>query len=188
MPPSPSTTRAPEPSKEPEQLDAGRRYRQTVYHDPTIRYVTETRRRSDMIRGFELPEGNFGDLVLYPPMDPTASPPHSRSMGALREYHSAPSSTRSPNAADHVTDAKHSTNVRPKAVIIMEKPKSSEENRSGLERSILPSRGTKPPPTPRLTRLPSPELSDLDERPFCECGVNAHVIKTCKTCEKSQDS
>lgn len=40
-----------------------------------------------------------------------------------------------------------------------------------------------PPPTPLLRRLPSPELSDLDEAPFCECD-EAKVVPYCTLCRK----
>jgi hypothetical protein len=32
-----------------------------------------------------------------------------------------------------------------------------------------------PPPTPRIQRLPTPELSDLEESPFCDCCGGEHL-------------
>jgi hypothetical protein len=41
-----------------------------------------------------------------------------------------------------------------------------------------------PPPTPKFERLPTPDLDDLDERPFCNCCVDTCVVKYCVACGK----
>lgn len=39
-----------------------------------------------------------------------------------------------------------------------------------------------PPATPKMERLPTPELEDLDERPFCDCCTGVQVMKYCAAC------
>jgi hypothetical protein len=44
-----------------------------------------------------------------------------------------------------------------------------------------PSKSAAPPPTPRPCRLPTPELSDIDEeRPFCDCEALRKVPIKCQ--------
>lgn len=44
-----------------------------------------------------------------------------------------------------------------------------------------------PPPTPRMGRLPTPELDDLDQRPFCDCCIGMGSVKYCASCGQSLD-
>jgi hypothetical protein len=39
-----------------------------------------------------------------------------------------------------------------------------------------------PPPTPRPGRLPTPDIPDLEERPFCDCCEGSTRFKYCTSC------
>ncbi|PVI03230.1 hypothetical protein DM02DRAFT_265998 [Periconia macrospinosa] len=42
-----------------------------------------------------------------------------------------------------------------------------------------------PPPTPRMERLSTPDLEDLDLRPFCDCCTGMNHVKYCASCGQS---
>jgi hypothetical protein len=44
--------------------------------------------------------------------------------------------------------------------------------------STLPT----PPPTPRMGRLETPDLSDLEDTPFCDCCEDLKPVKSCPSC------
>lgn len=172
-------------SNPPSYHEETRRYRQTMYHDKAGVQIAESRRRGGGARKVESPTQTYTDFVLYP-TDSIKSSSRSHSYDSSRC--SAPKvRERESYSIPHVTSAKHSSKVRPKPAIIQRalEPRrklSGEEKRS----FYFPEEPT-PPPTPRLTRLPTPELPDLKEAPFCDCGVGVHVVKRCRICNKEVD-
>ncbi|KAF2741041.1 hypothetical protein EJ04DRAFT_112712 [Polyplosphaeria fusca] len=75
-----------------------------------------------------------------------------------------------------------SPTVRPKAVVI-QSPKpvkgSKRTNPTWVEKQAMPT----PPPTPKLGgRLPTPDIPELNEAPFCGCCVSPHVVRYCASC------
>ncbi|KAH7561865.1 hypothetical protein BM1_02969 [Bipolaris maydis] len=161
------------------------RYRQTIYHDKAGVQIAESRRRAAGARKVDLPTQTYTDFVLYPT---DSIEPSSRS----HSYDSSRCSAskfreRESYSTPHVTSAKHSSKARQKPAIIQ---RALEPRRilSGDEKRqiYLPEEST-PPPTPRSTRLSTPELPDLKEVPFCDCGVGGHIVKYCKTCNKEVD-
>ncbi|KAF2497829.1 hypothetical protein BU16DRAFT_326352 [Lophium mytilinum] len=49
---------------------------------------------------------------------------------------------------------------------------------TGFMQPDLPS----PPPTPKMGRLPTPDIPDLDEKPFCNCCEESSRFKYCTSC------
>jgi len=73
---------------------------------------------------------------------------------------------------------------RGKPVIIQQSPDASKDmtkaqlKNTGFFQNAIPS----PPPTPRLGRLPTPDIPELDESPFCDCCDGSSRFKYCTFC------
>lgn len=161
-----------------------RKYRQTVYHDGAGRHVAESCCRSRVDRNVKSAPTTGLDWTLYPVQN-EPMPPKRRPVDTSPRKPSSESDSEMSGLAEHVTSAKRrSCAVRPKVVIIDE-ARQRCVSRINKTRILLqaPSDLT-PPPTPRLRRLATPDLSDLDESPFCDCGVGSHVITLCTSCTK----
>ncbi|KAH6870030.1 hypothetical protein BKA58DRAFT_169854 [Alternaria rosae] len=175
-----STHQAPAMS---EQKQEGYGYRQTTYHNGRGVQIEESRRRSWALRKVEPPVQTYTDFVLYP-LDNNHTYPRS-SLRQVEQSHPAlrgRATGLGERHVTHVTSAKHVSKGKSKPVVIHGSAKSNRElpvESKGVSNS---SAGPTPPPTPRLGRLPTPELDDLDEAPFCDCGVESHVIKRCTEC------
>lgn len=157
-------------------------YRQTMYHDKTGVQIAECRRRAGVTRRVEPSTQTYVDFILYPANSTQSSskvPTHDSSRRAVQDMKLDESSN------PHVTSAKHSS--RPKPAIIQRASESRRILPSEDKTSFSFSGEPTPPPTPRMFRLPTPELPDLKEAPFCNCGVRRHVVKRCTTCSKEVD-
>lgn len=159
-------------------------YRQTVYHDKAGVRIAECRRRAGVTHRVESSTRTYVDFILYP-ADSTQSSSKAHTHGSLRR--AVPDMKPGESSRAHVTHAKHSSRSRPKPTIIQ---RASEPRRilpNGDKMSFSFSGEPTPPPTPRLSRLPTPELPELKEAPFCDCGIKSHMVKRCRTCRKEVD-
>jgi hypothetical protein len=160
------------------------KYRTVEYHDGDVRRIHESRRH----------------LHVTGLANPSISIRHGRSLGVhvgpLRTDISVSNvdktcntrSTRSVNESQkgelglraHVTSVAHPS-PRARAIIFQSpKPLRPKEKTTDplFESSGLPT----PPPTPRIVRLATPELNDVDEVRFCDCCIEAHLVKYCASC------
>ena len=160
-------------------------YRQTMYHDGASVCIEESR-RSGVARKVEPSTETFVDFVLYPTSS-TESTPRSHPHEALHNHPAPKRRVAGSNSYPHVTSAKHSSRSRAKPAIVHGALGSSELLGIGARSALQSSAGPTPPPTPRLKRLPTPELPGLDEAPFCDCGVGEHIVKRCTVCSKEVD-
>jgi hypothetical protein len=160
-------------------------YRQTVYQDGAGLQIAETRRRSGIVRSG--PTQAYVDFILYPG-DDTPPSPRSR-QNEVSQHHPAPrTATAKSESGPHVTSAKRSSRLKPKPMIVQRTAGSNNQPLSDSTKvPYHTSAGPTPPPTPRLARLSTPDFSDLDEAPFCDCGIEAHVVKRCTACSKELD-
>ncbi|KAF1835779.1 hypothetical protein BDW02DRAFT_495117 [Decorospora gaudefroyi] len=167
-------------------LDKFHDYRQTMYHDGAGLRIAESRRRSGMVRKVEPSAQAYVDFVLYPANDAETS---LRSHPDEVEQHHPASraATGESRSRSHVTFAKRSSKIRAKPVIVHGIAKSTETLSDKTKASLQTSADPTPPPTPRPARLSTPDLSELDEAPFCDCGFEPHVVKRCATCGKTVD-
>lgn len=162
-----------------------REYRQTMYRDGASVRIEESG-RSGVVRKVEPSAEAYVDFVLYPSNSTQAtsgSHPHE----ALH-HHPAPKRRGAGSCSNsNATSAKQSSRSRAKPAIVHGALGSSEilENRAKV--AFRSSEWPRPPPTPHLTRLSTPELPGLDEAPFCDCGVGEHIVKRCLTCSKEVD-
>ncbi|KAH3908646.1 hypothetical protein HBI56_074860 [Parastagonospora nodorum] len=184
-----STTNAPEPDRQatmiPKQPRFEDRISQTVYDDGHGRYIVASRQRPQIVRRTDAADNR-----------------HSRSRPIRkneiieveerllsRESPRYPASRKPSNSeglapSREVCVEQQSPKYPRKVVVIpaLSKPVNPalRVERSTLQRWAEPT----PPPTPRSGRLPSPELSDLEEAPFCECD-EAIMPKCCASCKNA---
>jgi hypothetical protein len=160
-----------------------RRY-QTVYDDGRSRCIVEARRRPGVARNTDSKDlehfyarSSIDGRTMESPQRsspsvqssyPSLEVPSFKSEGlvlsrdkGLKPYHKSPRRVIIVPAASRPCISK------------------SEGQASASQKWVEPT----PPPTPRLGRRPTPELSDLDEAPFCECD-QAIVVKCCAACKK----
>ncbi|USP81050.1 uncharacterized protein yc1106_08324 [Curvularia clavata] len=159
-------------------------YRQTMYHDKAGVQIAECRRRAGVTRKVEPSTQTYVDFILYP-----ESSIDSSSKAHIHDYsrRALPDMKLGESSKPHVTSAKDSSRSRPKPAIIQRTSESRRMLPSGEKMSSYFSGEPTPPPTPRMLRLPTPELPDLKEAPFCNCGIRGHVVKRCRTCSKEVD-
>jgi hypothetical protein len=160
------------------------RHCQTVYDDGHSRCIVEARQRPGMARGTN--SKDIGYLHARSSMDgrmmksPEQSSPDVQSGYPSLE---APSSKREGLALSREKGPKPYHKRSRKVIIVPAASRSytpkSEQQASASQKWVEPT----PPPTPRLGRLPTPELSNLDEAPFCECDQTV-VVRFCELCKR----
>lgn len=151
-------------------------YRQVDYYDGKNIRIAETRRRSHVI----WPEASTSPT-------PNARPTHKAPQAISR-----PTSSTLPTSHPVVVQVsgerdreveKHVTSKPPRSkVVIVQAPIPVKcDNYVAVPQGPIVDVLT-PPQTPKISRLPTPELDDLDERPFCHCCIEARVVKFCASC------
>ncbi|KAE8867932.1 hypothetical protein PTNB29_01843 [Pyrenophora teres f. teres] len=186
MPSSPSTHLVPQTTVSLLEKKAVHNIRQTMYRDGAGFQIAESRRHSGMVRKAGSSTQAYVDFVLYPSDDL----PVSRKSYSGETFHQHPAPRRraaEPVSGLHVTSAKHLSKARPKPVIVQQAIQSSRTLSDKTKASSQTASDPRPPPTPWLARLPTPELSDLDEALFCDCGAAGHVVNCHTSCGKEND-
>lgn len=160
-----------------ELLSKGSQYRQTIYHDPLVGFITESCCRPRAICSIGSFEKTPGDWTLYPPTESLSS---LRAPGGHLWPECWPAKVLRPvRSQDHVTVAK----LKKKKVTV-EVVQSTSEHGHKARPSMASSAGPSTPQAPRPARLPTPDLSDCEDGDFCDCGTNIHIIKLCTLCNK----
>ncbi|KAF2190736.1 hypothetical protein K469DRAFT_391746 [Zopfia rhizophila CBS 207.26] len=161
-------------------LNNASKYRQTTIQDGKVVLVHEHRRRSHVTVLSRLSAPNRQDPSSTMAEDQKSS--KDVTPGKVNRSSRPNLKGWDSRHTPHVTQATQpASRPRPKAVVIHGPTpiKATPKMSSGLfGLSTLPS----PPPTPKIERLPTPELPDLDEAPFCDCCIDAHVVKYCASC------
>jgi hypothetical protein len=159
---------------------------QTVYTNGRRCCIVESRRRSRLVRGSDPREDRDSHHRSALKCSDAASPELisvNTSLGLPSSMVSSPYKSEG-LASSRDKYAKPSFNT-PKAVIIVptsSKPCAVKSEKSTSKRWVEPT----PPPTPLLGRLPSPDLPDLVEAPFCDCD-EAALVTYCMACKKKAD-
>ena len=156
-------------------------YRRMDYRHGNVVRITESRRRSPMVSSSSL------DQTTPPLRSPSKEMPvdvSSQSLKASSHVHGT-HSTRSSQRHQHqhgILTPKSSS--KPKAqVVIVQGPISVSvdfHKRDAAPRFSVDI--CTPPPTPRMSRLATPELDDLEERSFCDCCTGRRTAKYCAGC------
>jgi hypothetical protein len=174
---SPSMPMSREP---PSKAESGAGYRTVEYRNGSVVCVQESRRRrhreakSDASRYLRTRHLDLFDMRH----DSTSSV-------IVEEVHSLIEAKGKKDPSSglwHVTSA---VPMRPRA----KKPMITQETANKDAHATLEPRPRvmhmlTPPSTPKIERLPTPELPELEESAFCECCEAAsHVVRYCASCE-----
>jgi hypothetical protein len=160
------------------------KYRVAEYHDGNVLRIHESRRHSH-VTGLANPSTSTRDakslgvqathLTKETPSSSTISPhntPNTRISNGSRD--------RNLRLSTHVTSVGHPS-PRANAIVFQSpiplRPKVRAYSPI-FESSGMPT----PPSTPKIGRLETPELEDFDQVPFCDCCVDAHLIRYCASC------
>lgn len=182
--PSSSTDQATRILKHSDSKD---RHCQTVYDDGHSRCIVESRRRPRVVRGIDMEDSErpHAGFVMCGSMKGSSVQP---SPYGLLSYPSLKASFPKSGGLTLSREKGLKPLLKsPKEVVIV--PASSKSCASECEGKTSTSQiwiEPTPPPTPRLGLLPTPELPDLDEAPFCECD-QAIVVRCCASCKKTVD-
>ncbi|KAH7398816.1 hypothetical protein DE146DRAFT_505209 [Phaeosphaeria sp. MPI-PUGE-AT-0046c] len=190
--PSLLTPRTPHPAPEtnslvPLRLFFDKRYHQMIYNHGHQRFIVEARRSNRRPRGISangsgpshrcivLDGNNTMSLKHLSSNNPsgfpstkTSTPAGGLALASSRDERNKVSKV-SPTEASAIFEGSTAQYL---AVV-------GSERRSRSQKWEEPT----PPPTPRLDRLPSPELPDLAEAPFCDCD-EATIVSYCTSCKK----
>lgn len=101
----------------------------------------------------------------------------------VQNVDSNPDTVRSggPGVSRHVTSTVSSSKTSAKPVVYQASSSTNSEDKEAIAPPAALAMPT-PPPTPKVDRLPTPELPELDDSPFCDCCVEVHVVKYCASC------
>ena len=164
--------------------DSTSKYRVVEYHDGNVLRIHESRRHSHVTGLASSSTSTRYARSLGVQASPLTTEIPSSSM---RNPHDAPNTRISDRSRDrqlrlstHVTSIPHPS-PRTNAIVFQSpiplRPKIKACTPL-VEFSGVPT----PPSTPKIGRLATPELEDLDEVPFCDCCVDVHLIKYCASC------
>lgn len=173
---SPSERQATGSAKQPSSVVA---HHQTVYNSDRGHCIVEGRSR--MVRAAKAPSSASACRPATSLSHATPTQERHSAVGFVN-FPSPPASPREcPGLAPHVTFAKHSH--KPKVVVVAS-PRMSSKQLPGDDSAFKGWEEPTPPPTPRLGRLPTPDLSDLEDAPFCGCDSKATIVRYCTSCKK----
>jgi hypothetical protein len=182
MPASPKvqSSTAQQATISPERLSSSKKHHQTVYDDGRRQYIVERRRRADTVLEADAVDFRHRVSSKVSQRDAMTSSEHLLSSFS-RSYPSTKDSAISGSLASRDGLSKKSNTSR--AVVITTAVSNILEKNLASETWANPT----PPPTPRMKRLPTPELSDLDETPFCPCD-DPTTQAYCRSCRKQVGS
>jgi hypothetical protein len=197
MSPSPLPPEKSKTAKEPVLSVDVKGYREVVYHDGRGYFTADSRRRSRAVSWVEstsTPHHSFSKDLSD--LSSRSSGTSDTSMGGCSPSLDASQTTAPPLGGRHVTCTKRAPKSRRKIIVEQKVPGEASKNILGLSRCCKtlqePSRYYRaeiptPPPTPRIKRLPTPELLDVEGRPFCDCSTQKYLVKHRMTCRQDFD-
>jgi hypothetical protein len=155
---------------------------QMVYDDGSGRRIVESRRRFRRVSGTRTSAKTARIGYSNPPIS-NVMPFPSDPWAIEEQKHPTSRAPPKTDLASHVTCAKQLRSPsKSKAVIIVDPSMRTANKACQTKYSLQEHVELTPPPTPRLSRLETPELSDLEDTPFCDCGADAYILKRCTCC------
>ncbi|KAF2116479.1 hypothetical protein BDV96DRAFT_598386 [Lophiotrema nucula] len=158
-------------------------YRVSQYYDGKAVRVQESRRRPHVI-GY--PKQSMSkDFLLFDTESKENTAIDSKSTNESSHSRRSPKSTSMQlrtRGETHVTRVKPCAPRAKAQAVIIHAPSPTRTQKSEALLLIQKTSMPTPPPTPKLGRLSTPELSDLDDAPFCDCCVQEPIVKYCASC------
>lgn len=168
----------------PKQPRLKERVSQTVYDDGRGRYIVASRQRPQTVRRTNAVDNEHSQPRPIRRNDMIEAEERLSSRESPRYPASCTPSKSEGLALSREVCVEQQSPKYPKKVVIIPASSKPVNPKPRLERSTLQRWAEPtPPPTPRMGRLPSPELSDL-EAPFCECD-EAIMPRYCASCKKA---
>lgn len=202
MSPSSLPPMKPESSKQSNASVGTKEYRETVYHDGQGRFIVNSRYFSEVaswVKATEKAMTESGPHIPRSPRSPDHSEvaPRARATVPVASQTANTTQTAAPLARNrHVTIVKRVAKSRTKIVVERQKPGDAlktpgpsryhENLQYPLQQDWVEV--STPPPTPSIRRLSTPELSDTEDRPFCDCSTQKHVVRYCSSCRREADT
>lgn len=159
-------------------------YYETAYHHDRTGRIVQSRRRSRMLHGAAAAGKKEHDSLSTSNASPLSRSSRPKSVSVVGWQ--CPSQVSQALAVHVTSTCRKSTKNKAVVIVENEKPEVAIKNLGKPAQQV--NAGPTPPQTPRSGRLPTPELSDLEDAPFCDCGVDAHVIKYCQGCNREVES
>lgn len=160
-------------------------YRTAEYHDGETIRIQESRRRRRRLsaaeRGEPFTASRHCDRTIgY--RDDSAARKKDLLEGQSTYLRSTVVEKRDMGGSLHVTSSPSRSLKTPLQPVIVQITANVEDKKKTDIPRIEPYAMPTPPPTPKIERLSTPELSDLEDSPFCECCASVHVTKYCASC------
>ncbi|KAH7090543.1 hypothetical protein FB567DRAFT_294539 [Paraphoma chrysanthemicola] len=184
--PSPHTASSPskrKPTQPAQHSSPAAFHHQTVYNDDRGHCIVD--RHSKVARAANRSKSAHVSQLAPPSRHTIPAPTHRSSIAPMDYHHANGSPCKSLRLAPHVTTAKHSSKPE---VILHTAVASTWEELFDDGKGYKSYKELTPPPTPRLGRLPTPDIPDLEDRLFCECDSKANVVTYCTTCRRLADT
>jgi hypothetical protein len=162
------------------QLQAPSQYRTAKYHDGQMIRIEESRRCQATV---EPVTGNVSVQRTRQLRRQHNSYHLHQSSHSNGDGEKARSTTESSLAtAGHVTSAHlPSRKLTAKPILIQAQP-VKEVQKPKISSSFDAYEILTPPPTPRIGRLATPDLPELEAFPFCHCCEERNIVKYCTSC------
>ncbi|KAF9738138.1 hypothetical protein PMIN04_006296 [Paraphaeosphaeria minitans] len=159
-------------------------YRQTDYHYGKSIQVVECRRRAP-ITSVSTPAQEVHAIAPKSPKKEVLLPPRSQKVSSQQSQRRSTSTYSLPKQYDHVTPrSSPKTKARSQVVLVQGYVSVAVEfGKKDVAIGLVA-----PPPTSKIGRLRTPELEELDERPFCNCCRGVQIVMYCAACGCEWDS
>jgi len=178
---SPST---PQSATWTRQSSAAQLYRQLDYFDGKDVCIVESRRRRHVSRA----EGSAPSLIHSRDSNEAVEPRVSMLSGSWNRPSQMEASSSSeasdPRTSRHVTSRPRGTKAK---TVSIQAPLREDRIGSWVEQQAKVQDVLTPPPTPKISRLPTPELEDVGNVRFCSCCAGEDVVRFCSWCGKKLD-
>jgi hypothetical protein len=166
------------------QLDPPVLYRQVDYYDGKNVSIAESRRRQHVTRPAIVKPASAHNAPMVPKVTQIAtsmrtnSPPASPN-GTTTSIHVA-------RPKSHVTWKARRTNT--KAVVVQASVPIKKPNDAWVGSEVhIDDTSASPPRTPKISRLPTPDLDDFGGERFCDCCSEGKVFLFCAWCRHDLD-
>lgn len=180
--PSPSSYEIPLPTTDFSSIGKHSTYRQMEYHNGNAVRTIESRRplRISSTESVQVAH----NLAAKSREGHVKSPSRSQKTSQLSQAISTSSTQRQLHVHMHQNDHVIPKSPKSKAqVVILQGSVSVSVDFKGRGRTPHFNIDlSTPPPTPKLGRLATPELDDVDDRPFCDCCSDRQAMNYCAGC------